>query len=157
MEPQAPAAKTDWNAAFRQKRSPKLIAGSLALGVALSGLGWQFYLKPIRAIAEKRIQTQKAMIRLYDLQMTFRGAHGTFANDPETLINSAPDASALREQLKANADYSTLTVVGDAEKFKLESNVLDPERTAIKIRGPFPTSTPKPVEREALPEPVQTP
>jgi len=43
----------------------------------------------------------------------------------------------LREKLKATVDINTLAVVGDANRFRLEVNVLDPQRTSVKIRGPL--------------------
>ena len=52
------------------------------------------------------------------------------------LLSVSPDAAALKARLAANADMNTLAVVGTADKFKIELNVLDPERTSIKIRGP---------------------
>jgi hypothetical protein len=142
-------------------KQPKVL-GSIALGLALGGAGtavaYQVWLKPLRAIAERRYGTQEALMRLYDLQLAYRASHGAFANDLETLVGSAPDAEKVRAKLRANADYSTLVVKGDAEKFRLEANVLDPQRTIIRFRGPFgAAAAPSRPEPEALPEPIQSP
>lgn len=119
------------------RRTQTYLALSLALGAAGAGVGWRFYLKPLRAIADTRYQSHLCLMRLYDLQMAYRGANGTFANDLDSLLASAPDGGRLREQLKASVDLDTLAVIGDANRFRLEANVLDPERTSVKIRGPL--------------------
>ena len=49
---------------------------------------------------------------------------------------------------------NTLTVVGDANKFKIELNVLDADRTLISVKGPIAPRAP-PAAPLALP--TQTP
>jgi hypothetical protein len=143
---------------FLQPRVLGSIAAGLALGGVGTAIGYQVYLKPLRAIAQRRYGAHEALIRLYDLQLAYKNAHGAYANDLETLVGSAPDAEQLRAKLRANTDYSTLVVKGDAERFRLEANVLDRERTIFKFRGPFGASAaPARPEPEALPEPIQSP
>lgn len=114
---------------------PMLLLALACAGVG-TAIGYQVYLKPLRAIADTRYQSHKALMRLYDLQMAYRGSHGVFANDLDTLLASAPDGEKIRAVLKATVDINTLAVVGDANRFRLEANILDSERTAVKFRGP---------------------
>jgi hypothetical protein len=122
---------------LRKPRTWIFVALALALGGAGAGAYWQFALKPMRAVAYTRYQSHLALMRLYDLQIAYRDANGTYANDLDTLLMSAPDGAQLRAQLKGCVDLNTLAVVGDASRFRLEANVLDPSRTSVKIRGPM--------------------
>lgn len=125
--------------ALAQSKDPRtlgLIALSLAIGAAASGIGWKFYLEPQRAIARTRFQAHNTLVKLYDLQMAHREANGRFANDIDTLLNGVPGAADIRAELKASVDLNTLAVIGDENRFRLEANVSDPLRTSIKIRGP---------------------
>jgi hypothetical protein len=92
--------------------------------------------------------------RLYGLQLAYKQAHGTYANDFAALLTVAPDAAALKASLSANVDMTTLTVVGDANKFKIELNVLDHDRTPFKVRGPI---TWQPPARTAVPAGIAAP
>ena len=96
---------------------------------------WIKVLKPMRVIAETRFQSHVALMRLYELQIAYRGKHETFAKNLDDLLEGAPDAMALRASLKANTDINTLAIIGDADRFRLEANILDPARTAVKFRG----------------------
>lgn len=128
-------------AALRGRLTEPRALGGIALSAALALAGaaaWRaLVLKPERAVAERRYQSHLGLMRLYDLQMSYRATHGTFANDLETLLATAPDGAKIREVMKAATDINTLTVVGDANRFRLEANVLDSERTLVKIRGPL--------------------
>jgi hypothetical protein len=140
MEENAPSSPSPFAKLKRSLVEPRTlfyVALALALGAAGTGITWRFYLKPIRAVAETRYRAQAGLIRLYDLQVAYRKANGAYANDLDTLLMSAPDGAQLREKLKASVDLNTLAVVGDANRFRLEANVLDPERTSVKIRGPL--------------------
>ena len=140
MEESIPSEQTFFSrikAGFTDKRALSYIALALALGGAGAGLGWKIYLKPLRATAYTRYNSHLCLMRLYDLQMAYRGAHGAFANDLDALLAFAPDGIQLRDKLKANVDLNTLAVIGDTNRFRLEVNVLDPERTSVKIRGPL--------------------
>ncbi|MEQ1919004.1 MAG: hypothetical protein ABL955_07375 [Elusimicrobiota bacterium] len=110
----------------------------MAAILALAGVGavWKFYVLPVRAVSNIRFQAHGCLMRMYDLQLAYHGTHGAYANDLETLLASASDGAQLREKLKASVDINTLAVVGDATRFRLEINMLDPQRTALKIRGP---------------------
>lgn len=122
---------------FQRTFTPGFLLMALACGVAGTALGWTLWLKPQQITAQRRFQTHQALMRLHDMQMAYRASRGTFANDLDSLLASAPDGPRVRAILHANADDATLTVVGDANKFRLEANVLDPERTVVKIRGPM--------------------
>jgi hypothetical protein len=132
--------ESGWQRFKRGATDPKTIgvfAGALALAAAAAFAYYRVALLPLRVEAQRRFETHKALVRLYDLQMAHRMQKGTFANDAGALLAIAPDAQELRLTLQANADINTLTVVGDAEKFKLEANVLDSSRTLIKLKGPM--------------------
>lgn len=135
--PAEPSLISNLKARFTDPRTLAYIALSLGLGAAGAGIGRQVYLKPIRALADTRYQSHLALMRLYDLQVAYRAANGTYANDLDTLLAAAPDAAQIREKLKATVDLNTLAVVGDASRFRLEANVLDPQRTSVKLRGPL--------------------
>jgi|CXWL01.1.fsa_nt_gi hypothetical protein len=122
---------------FQRTLTPGFLLFALVCGVAGTAAGWTLWLKPQQVTAQRRYQTHQALMRLHDMQMTYRAARGTFANDLDSLLAASPDGAKVREILRANADDATLTVVGDAQKFRLEANVLDGERTLVKIRGPM--------------------
>jgi hypothetical protein len=132
----SPSAFAQLMSRLTQPRTLAYIALGLALGAAGAGAGWVVYLKPMRAIADIRYRSHQGLMRLYDMQLAYYAAHGTYANDLETLLASAPDGAKVRAQLKSSVDLNTLAVVGTASWFRLEANVLDPERTAVKFRGP---------------------
>jgi hypothetical protein len=124
-------------AQFREPRTLFYIALALAAGAAGTAVGYKLYLKPIREIASIRYQSHLGLMRLYDLQMAYRKEHEAYANDLETLLSTTPDGAELREKLKATVDINTLAVIGDADRFRLEANIRDPQRTSVKIRGPL--------------------
>ncbi|MBI2790216.1 MAG: hypothetical protein HYX59_16220 [Elusimicrobia bacterium] len=133
--PSSPLARL--KASLGDKRALIIVALVLAVVAAGSAVYKKVVLKPELALATKRYETQMGLMRLYDLQMAYRKGHETYANDLETLLATAPDGAQLREKLKANLDIGTLAVIGDEDRFRLEANVLDPQRTLIKIRGPL--------------------
>jgi len=113
------------------------IAGGILLGCAVSGAVWVGSVKPRIEAAQKRYDTTMALWTLYDLQLANKKATRAYANSLDALLASAKNGSALKARMAASLDLNTVAVVGDAEKFKLEANVLDPERTLIKIKGPI--------------------
>lgn len=123
-------------AQLKDPRTLGMIALSLAIGAAASGIGWKFYLEPQREIARTRFKAHNTLVKLYDLQMAHHEANGRFANDIDTLLNGVPGAADIRAELKASVDLNTLAVIGDENRFRLEANVSDSQRTSIKIRGP---------------------
>jgi hypothetical protein len=130
------------------------IVGGLALGTALATGWWRISVVPEEALNLKRHQSILDLSKLYGLQLAYKQAHGTYANDFASLLTVAPDAAALKASLAANVDMTTLTVVGDANKFKIELNVLDRDRTPFKVRGPI---TWRPPVRTAVPAGIATP
>jgi hypothetical protein len=140
MEENSPGSTTylsQLKHALTEPRTLYIVAAALALGAAGAGVGWKLVLQPARAIAVVRYQSHLGLMKLYDLQLAYHGAHGTYANDLDTLLASEPDGARLRAQLAASMDINTLAVIGDANRFRLEANVLDPQRTSVKIRGPL--------------------
>jgi hypothetical protein len=113
---------------------------ALAAGIAVSALGaagtWSLYLKPIRTDAVMLSETLIDVTTLFALQLKYQKARGVYANDLDTLLTLSPDRDALKARLTRNVDMTTLAVVGDAKKFKIEANVLDRDRTLIKLKGP---------------------
>ena len=139
MEENAPSSPSDFAEPKKGLFGPRALlyaALSLALGAAAVGAGWRFHLKPLMAAERNRRQAELSLLRLYTLQEDYRNAHGTYANDLDAILAWAPDGAQLREKLKACVDLDTVAVIGDAKRFRLEINVLDPERTSVKIRGP---------------------
>jgi len=136
------APKPGFIAAFLAKRRLNEARGWLMLGAcALVGLAgafaWrQMVLVPDQALVHKRYQSTLDIARLYGLQLSYKRAHGTYANDFASLLTVAPEAAELKASLASNVDMNTLTVVGDADKFKIELNVLDGQRTPIRVKGP---------------------
>lgn len=155
-----PEAESRLASVKRTLAQPKMLAYSaVVFALAAGGLfAWrQAVLVPMREIALKRRGTHDVLIRLYDLQMAHHARTGTFAGDLESLLAAAPDAQAIRAAIKANADPNTLTVVGDDDSFKLEANVLDPQRTIVRFRGPFPDKPRQAPALPDLPEPSRAP
>ena len=124
-------------AGLTNPRTLATIAVAAAVGVAGAFGVAKLYLAPIRAVSDTRFLSHECLMRLYDLQMAYHGAHGVYANDLETLLTGVTDAAQLRDKLKRSVDLNTLAVVGDANRFRLEINILDAQRTSVKIRGPL--------------------
>lgn len=136
MEANAPES---YFAAYKRRVVSPASLAAIGISTALSIAGvagfHTFFIKPRRAIIATRYNSHVALMRLYKLQLSYHAAHGTFASTLETLLSSTPDGAQLREQLKATTDITTLAVIGDASRFRLEANILDPERTLVKFRG----------------------
>lgn len=132
-----PSFLARYKARLSDPRTLYIIAAALAAGAAGAAAGWHIYLKPIRAIAAVRYQSHAGLMRLYDLQLAYHAKHGVYADGLDALLASTPDGAQLREKLKVTMDLETLAVIGDGDRFRLEANVLDPQRTSVKIRGPL--------------------
>ena len=130
-------AQLNWKQRLTHTRSLQAAAAGVAAGFALAAGAWCFKIKPEEARVQKRYQSGLDIARLYGLQLDYKKAKGTYANDLDSLLALAPDGATLWANLAANADMTTLAVVGSETKFKIELNVLDGERTSIKIRGPI--------------------
>ncbi|MDD5303440.1 MAG: hypothetical protein PHS14_10055 [Elusimicrobia bacterium] len=135
--PSSPSYLAKLKSSLSDPRALLLVALVLAVTAAGSAVYKKLYLKPILAMAELRYQSHMSLMRLYDLQMEYRRGHGAYANNLDALLATAPDGAQLRERLKASMDINTLAVIGDEDRFRLEANVLDPQRTSVKIRGPL--------------------
>jgi hypothetical protein len=131
----------------------KSIAAGVAAGLALGAGYWHFVSKPGYDLLQKRFEATIDLAKLYKLQGDYKKAKGTYANDLDSLLALSPDGAALKASLAANVDMTTLTIVGDGKKFKLELNVLDGERTPIKVKGPFPPRV-RPTTPASLPLPA---
>ena len=118
------------------------IVGGVALGAVAAAAWWRVMVVPAETLAHKRYQSTMDIVTMYGLQLSYKRAKGTYANDLASLLSVDPDAAALKASLAANVDMNTLTVIGDADKFRIELNVLDPDRTLIKIKGPIPPRAP---------------
>jgi len=133
--PSSPLARL--KASLRDTRALIIVGLVLAVAAAGSAVYKKVVLKPELALATMRYEAQMGLMRLYDLQMEYRKGHEAYANDLEALLATAPDGAQLRDKLKASTDISTLAVIGDADRFRLEANIRDPQRTLVKIRGPL--------------------
>lgn len=127
----------NWKERIAHRTTLLAVAGGLALGAAAAAGWWRLSYVPAQALVQKRVQTTLDIATLYGLQLSYKRAKGTYANDLASLLSVDPDAAALKASLAANVDMNTLAVVGDANKFKIELNVLDPDRTLIKVKGPI--------------------
>jgi hypothetical protein len=133
-----------WKERLFAPRTLGFAAAGLAVGLAAAGIGWKVWLVPQRRIAVLREETVRDVMALYDLQVKYKRAHGTYANGLDALLPFAPDPAALKARMAAHLDLSTLAVVGSADKFRIEANVLDGERTLVKIAAPSRTGPPPP-------------
>jgi len=138
---------------LKEPRTWLLILAAAAVGGAGAAAWRQYFFLPEQALVQKRYQSTMDIARLYGLQLAYKRAHGTYANDFPSLLTAAPDAAELKASLAANVDMNTLTVVGDANKFKIELNVLDGERTPIKVKGPVAERKPAAVPAALAPAP----
>jgi hypothetical protein len=141
-EPEA-AAPLTFKQRFLLPKNLALLAAGLAVGAVGAALGWQAWLKPQRELAEKRFNTLKDVTTLFGLQLQYKAANGVYANDLDSLLTLAPDRGAFKTRMAEHLDVATLAVVGTADKFKIEANVLDKERTLVKLKGPIATPPPR--------------
>lgn len=113
------------------------IAAGLAVGAAITSGIWWFYTKPKVEAAHKIYDATKDLWALYDLQMENKRSSGVYINGLDALLATTKDGAALKARMAGHVDLNTVTIVGDAEKFKVELNVLDKDRTFLKVRGPL--------------------
>ncbi len=113
------------------------MAAVAALALAGAAGWWQLVAKPEHDALMLRAHVTTDLYALYDLQMAYKKRYGAFCGDLETLLKTAPDGgSDLRAKLQAHTHLDTLVVASDGEKFKLEANVRDAERTLVRVNGP---------------------
>ncbi|HXT01291.1 MAG TPA: hypothetical protein VN915_11490 [Elusimicrobiota bacterium] len=138
---------------LNEGRTWLMIAATFLVGGAAAGAWRMYMLLPEQAMVHKRYQSSLDIARMYGLQLSYKRAHGTYANDFASLLTVAPDAAELKASLAANVDMNTLTVVGDESRFKIELNVLDGQRTPIKVKGPVPDARPAAAPAALTPAP----
>lgn len=123
-------------------KSPRTGSVVLALALLLSaGLGGHYLLnvKPEFELTLLRAEAQRDLLSLFELQLAHHKRYAVYSSDLEQLLRSAPDGgAALRARLQKHTHLDTLVVAGDAERFKLEANVRDAERTLLVMKGPRP-------------------
>lgn len=132
-----------WKQRLTDRRTWLAVGAGLAVGAVGAGVGWQVWLKPQRELAQLRFDTMNDVLKMYGLQTAYKQAHGTYANDLETLLASSPDRAAFKARLASHVDINTVAVVNEGAKFKIEVNVLDKDRTLVKIKGPPPEFVPR--------------
>ncbi|NNN04896.1 MAG: hypothetical protein HKL90_03250 [Elusimicrobia bacterium] len=135
--PATAAPRPSWRQRLFSAASLRLMFGALVVGAAASGAAWRLWLKPQNDAQRKRFETTEDVLELYGLQLKYARAHGFYASDLDALLALAPDGAARKARMAGHLDLTTLAVVGDAKKFKIEANVLDDDRTLVKILGPI--------------------
>lgn len=148
----ADSPPSNWKQRLTHPTSLKAIAGGLVLGAAAAAVWWRVSVVPDQARVQMRYESTIDVAKMYGLQLSYKRAKGTYANDLASLLSVDPDASALKASLAANVDMNTLAVDGDANKFRLEVNVLDGLRTPIRVKGPI-APRPSAASSPALPAP----
>ena len=123
------------NSAKRLQLAAFIVAG-IAVGAAGAVGVWSVWLKPLRDDAQIRTETVQDTSKLFGLQLQYFQAQGAYANDLDTLLALDPDRAAFKAHMARHLDMSTIAVVGNAKKFKIEANALDKDRTLIKLKGP---------------------
>lgn len=113
------------------------VVAAAALALAGTAGWWYVVAKPEYDTLMLRARANADLFALYDLQVSHRQRNGVYADDLESLLKNALDGgAALRRDLAAHTHLDTLVVAGDEEKFRLEANVRDAQRTLLKIKGP---------------------
>lgn len=139
MDAAPPMEPVDWKHILTHPRTVKALLAGLVVGGLCAAGGWWFWLKPQRAVARMRYETMQDVSTLFGLQLHYFKVKGVYAPDLDTLLALSPDRDEFKARMAGHLDMSTLAVVGDAERFKVEANVLDKDRTLIKIKGPIET------------------
>ena len=111
------------------------IIAALAIGLAI---GLWLWARPQSEFSPKRYETARDILTLFDLQLSYKNAKGVYANDLDSLLAISPQGAAIKARLAQHLDMGTLVVGGGADKFRLEANALDAQRTLVKISGPVP-------------------
>lgn len=114
---------------------PAMAVGAL-IAVAVVLIGMRLYFSPEAQKAYRRVETGRDVMTLATLQEGYRGRTGTYANGFDVLARFSGDEAGLRERLGQHLDLQTLFVSGTKERFVIEANVLDPERTLIRYQSP---------------------
>ncbi|OGR98236.1 MAG: hypothetical protein A2V88_16050 [Elusimicrobia bacterium RBG_16_66_12] len=133
----APAAPLTWRQRLLSPRTLASIAAGFVVGAAITGGIWRFHTKPRVDAARKIYDATMDMWALYDLQMAAKRNSGAFVDGLDALLATTKDGPALKARMAGRVDLNTAAVVGDAEKFKIELNILNRDRTLLRIRGPI--------------------
>lgn len=137
MEDPASPAPSSWSQRLFAPRNLASMAAGLVLGSALVGGIWWFYTKPRVEAAQKIYDATMDLWVLYDLQLASKRSTGAYVNGLDALLATTKDGPALKTRLAGHIDLNTAAIVGEAAKFKIELNVLDKDRTLVKIKGPI--------------------
>jgi hypothetical protein len=155
MESGVPA-RPNWKQRIFHPLALKKLAIGVAVGLPIAAAYQHLRIKPQLEANQKRYQATIDVAKLYALQISYKKVRGTYANDLDSLLAYAPNGAALKANLAANADLSTLAVDGDKVKFKIELNVLDADRTPIKLQGPL-ADRPRPPSHVLMPSQAPPP
>lgn len=137
MEDLASPAPLTWQQRLLAPRTLAALAAGLLMGGALTAGIWYFQTKPQLDAAQLVYDATMDLWSLYDLQMASMKTSGTYRSGLDALLKTAPDGAALKARLASHVDLNTIAVVGDAEKFKIELNILNKDRTLLKVKGPI--------------------
>ncbi len=138
---EAPAPQT-WKERLFSPRALATTAAGLALGLAAAAVGWRVWLVPIQKTAELRAATVADVMTLYDMEQAYKRAHGTYASGLDAILPFSSDPAALKARMARHLDLTTLAVIGGADKFRIEANVLDAARTLVRVSAPSPAGPP---------------
>jgi hypothetical protein len=152
----AESASSRWRKRVLHVNSLKSLAIGIVVGLPIAAGYRRFRIQPQLEANQKRYQATLDVAKLYALQISYKKVRGTYANDLDSLLAYAPNGAALKADLAANADLGTLAVDGDKDKFKIELNVLDADRTPIKLQGPL-TDRPRPPSHVLMPSQAPPP
>lgn len=133
-EPEAPQT---WTQRASDPKFLAAIAAGLAVGALGAAGGWWFWLKPQRDVARLRYETMQDVSTLFGLQRHYKEVRGAYAPDLDALLTLSPDRDAFKAHMAQHLDLNTIAVVGSTDAFKIEANVLDSDRTLIRIKGPI--------------------
>jgi hypothetical protein len=142
------AASGTWLQRLLSARTLTTVAAGLLIGLGAAFVGRRVWLAPKKEIARRRFETARDVMRLYGLQLRYKKEKGVYANDLDSLLSVDPDAAELSAGFADHLDTTTLEIDGSSTTFRIEANVLDAERTLVKIKGPvpeFPTRRKAPV------------
>lgn len=133
-EPEAPQT---WTQRLWNPKTFVALAAGLAVGALGAAGGWWLWLKPQRDVARLRYETMQDVSTLFGLQRHYKEAKGVYAPDLDALLTLSPDRDAFKARMARHLDLNTIAIVGGTDTFKVEANVLDPDRTLIRIKGPI--------------------
>ncbi|MEK7384240.1 MAG: hypothetical protein AAB262_13260 [Elusimicrobiota bacterium] len=135
-DPDVPIPLT-WRQRLLRPPAFSSMAVGLVLGAAIAGGHWWFQVKPRVEAARKIHDATMDLWTLYDLQMANKRSSGIYVNGLNALLATTKDGPALKARMAGHIDLNTVAILGDADKFKVELNILDANRTLLKVKGPI--------------------